>query len=99
MQANSTVERAYQLRLVEIGKYIDEEVRFNAKVLQNPTGTTVQQRQQAMQSNAALSQFYDQLELPPRVKSPEEAKKLPPDTVEFLDENWILRDGPARRRK
>ena len=92
-------ERAYQLRLVEIGKYIDEEVRFNAKVLQNPTGTTVQQRQQAMQSNAALSQFYDQLELPPRVKSPEEAKKLPPDTVEFLDENWILRDGPARRRK
>ncbi len=91
--------RAFQLRLVEIGKYIDEELRFNAKVLQNPTGTTVQQRQQAMQSNAALSQFYDQLELPPRVKSLAEAQKLPSNVEEFLDENWILRDGPARRRK
>ena len=92
-------ERAFQLRLVEIGKYIDEELRFNAKVLQNPTGTTVQQRQQAMQSNAALSQFYDQLELPIRVKSLGEAQKLPSNVEEFLDENWILRDGPARRRK
>lgn len=91
--------RAFQLRLVEIGKYIDEELRFNAKVLQNPTGTTVQQRQQAMQSNAALSQFYDQLELPIRVKSLGEAQKLPSNVEEFLDENWILRDGPARRRK
>ena len=92
-------ERAVQLRLVEIGKYIDEELRFNAKVLQNPTGTTVQQRQQAMQSNAALSQFYDQLELPPKVKSLAEAEKLPSNVEEFIDENWILRDGPARRRK
>jgi hypothetical protein len=91
--------RAFQLRLVEIGKYIDEELRFNAKVLQNPTGTTVQQRQQAMQSNAALSQFYDQLELPIKVKSLGEAQKLPSNVEEFLDENWILRDGPARRRK
>lgn len=91
--------RAFQLRLVEIGKYIDEELRFNAKVLQNPTGTTVQQRQQAMQSNAALSQFYDQLELPIKVKSLAEAEKLPSNVEEFLDENWILRDGPARRRK
>jgi len=91
-------ERAYQLRLVEIGKYIDEEVRFNAKILQNPTGTTVQQRQQAMQSNAALSQFYDQLELPIKVKSLAEAKKLPPNTEEFLDENWILRDGPGKKK-
>lgn len=91
--------QAYKLRLVEIGKYIEDELKFNAKVLQNPNASTVQQRQQAMQSNAALSQFYDQLELPPRVKSPEEAKKLPPGTQEFLDENWILRDGPARRRK
>jgi len=91
--------QAYKLRLVEIGKYIDDELRFNAKVLQNPTGTTVQQRQQAMQSNAALSQFYDQLELPPKVKSLAEAQKLPSNVEEFLDENWILRDGPARRRK
>jgi hypothetical protein len=91
--------QAYKLRLVEIGKYIDDELRFNAKVLQNPTGTTVQQRQQAMQSNAALSQFYDQLELPIRVKSLAEAQKLPSNVEEFLDENWILRDGPARRRK
>jgi len=91
--------RAFQLRLVEIGKYIEDELKFNAKVLQNPTGTTVQQRQQAMQSNAALSQFYDQLELPIRVKSLGEAQKLPSNVEEFLDENWILRDGPARRRK
>lgn len=91
--------QAFKLRLVEIGKYIDDELRFNAKVLQNPTGTTVQQRQQAMQSNAALSQFYDQLELPIRVKSLAEAQKLPSNVEEFLDENWILRDGPARRRK
>ena len=89
---------AFQLRLIEIGKYVDEELRFNAKVLRNPTGTTVQQRQQAMQSNAALSQFFDQLELPPRVKSVEEAKKLPPGTEEFLDENWILRAGPGKKK-
>ena len=90
--------RAYQLRLVEIGKYIDDEIKFHSNILKNPNNTTVQQRQQAMQSLSTLTQFYDQLELPPRVKSIEEAKKLPPGTEEFLDENWILRDGPGKKK-
>ena len=38
---------AYRLRLVEIGKYIQEELQFQASVLKNPNGSTVQQRQQA----------------------------------------------------
>ena len=89
---------AFQLRLIEIGKYVDEELRFQASILENPNGSTVPQRQQAIQSLSTLTQFYDQLELPPRVKSIEEAKKLPPGTEEFLDENWILRDGPGKKK-
>ena len=87
---------AYRLRLVEIGKYIQEELQFNASVLKNPNGTTVQQRQQALQSTAHLDEFYGKLGLPQQVKSVEEAKKLPPGT-QFLDENWILRQVPGGR--
>lgn len=87
---------AYRLRLVEIGKYIQEEMQFNASVLKNPNGSTVQQRQQALQSTAALGEFYEKMGLPQQVKSIEEAKKLPPGT-QFLDENWILRQVPGSR--
>jgi hypothetical protein len=87
---------AYRLRLVEVGKYIQEELKFNASVLKNPNGTTVQQRQQALQSTAHLDEFYSKLGLPQQVKSVEEAKKLPPGT-QFLDENWILRQVPGGR--
>ena len=87
---------AYRLRLVEIGKYIQEELQFQASVLKNPNGSTVQQRQQALQSTATLNEFYSKLGLPQQVKSVEEAKKLPPGT-QFLDENWILRQVPGGR--
>ena len=87
---------AYRLRLVEIGKYIQEELQFQASVLKNPSGSTVQQRQQALQSTATLNEFYGKLGLPQQVKSVEEAKKLPPGT-QFLDENWILRQVPGGR--
>lgn len=87
---------AYRLRLVEIGKYIQEELQFQASVLKNPNGSTVQQRQQALQSTATLNEFYGKLGLPQQVKSVEEAKKLPPGT-QFLDENWILRQVPGGR--
>lgn len=87
---------AYRLRLVEIGKYIQEELQFQASVLKNPNGSTVQQRQQALQSTATLDEFYGKLGLPQQVKSVEEAKKLPPGT-QFLDENWILRQVPGGR--
>jgi len=87
---------AYRLRLAEIGKYIQEELSFNANVLANPAKSTVQQRQQALQSSAALTEFYERMGLPQRVKSVEEAKKLPPGT-QFLDENWILRQVPGSR--
>ena len=81
---------------MEIGKYIQEELQFQASVLKNPNGSTVQQRQQALQSTATLNEFYGKLGLPQQVKSVEEAKKLPPGT-QFLDENWILRQVPGGR--
>ena len=87
---------AYRLRLVEIGRYIQEELQFQSGILKNPTGSTVQQRQQALQSTAVLNDFYGKLGLPQQVKSIEEAKKLPPGT-QFLDENWILRQVPGSR--
>ena len=87
---------AYRLRLVEIGRYIQEELQFQSSILKNPNGSTVQQRQQALQSTSVLNDFYGKLGLPQQVKSIEEAKKLPPGT-QFLDENWILRQVPGRR--
>ena len=87
---------AYRLRLVEIGRYIQEELQFQSGILKNPTGSTVQQRQQALQSTAVLNDFYGKLGLPQQVESIEEAKKLPPGT-QFLDENWILRQVPGSR--
>lgn len=84
---------AYRTRLVEIGRYIQEELQHNANVLSKPQNSTVQQRQQALQSIAALEQFYGALGLPPQVGSVEEAKKLPPGTM-FLDNNWTLRQVP-----
>ena len=87
---------AYRLRLVEIGKYIQEELQFQASVLKNPNTSTVEQRKQALQSTATLNEFYGRLGLPQQVKSVEEAKKLPPGT-QFLDENWILRQVPGGR--
>ena len=85
---------AYRLRLVEIGRYIQEELQFQSSILTNPS--TVQQRQQALQSTSVLNDFYGKLGLPQQVKSIEEAKKLPPGT-QFLDENWILRQVPGSR--
>ena len=85
---------AYRLRLVEIGRYIQEELQFQSSILKNPS--TVQQRQQALQSTSVLGDFYSKLGLPQQVKSIEEAKKLPPGT-QFLDENWILRQVPGSR--
>ena len=87
---------AYRLRLVEIGRYIQEELQFQSGILKNPNGSTVQQRQQALQSTSVLNDFYSKLGLPQQVKSIEEAKKLPPGT-QFLDENWILRQVPGSR--
>ena len=87
---------AYRLRLVEIGRYIQEELQFQSSILKNPNGSTVQQRQQALQSTSVLNDFYGKLGLPQQVKSIEEAKKLPPGT-QFLDENWILRQVPGSR--
>ena len=87
---------AYRLRLVEIGRYIQEELQFQSSILKNPNGSTVQQRQQALQSTSVLNDFYGKLGLPQQVKSIEEAKKLPPGT-QFLDENWILRQVPGGR--
>lgn len=81
---------AYQLRMIEIGKYIAEEIKFhNAILAKDPASTTKEQKQQAMQSLATLQQFYPKLGLPQQVKSVEEAKKLPPGTS-FLDKNWNL---------
>ena len=87
---------AYRLRLVEIGRYIQEELQFQSSILKNPNGSTVQQRQQALQSTSVLNDFYGKLGLPQQVESIKEAKKLPPGT-QFLDENWILRQVPGSR--
>lgn len=83
---------AYRTRLVEIGRYIDEEIKYNSNVLTSAS-TTQQQRQQAMQSVSTLTQFFGTLDLPPRVNSVNDAKKLPSGTM-FLDNNWILRKVP-----
>lgn len=87
---------AYRLRLVEIGRYIQDELKANSNIQANPEKATAEQRQMAIESNRTLSDFYVKLGLPQRVKSVEEAKKLAPGT-QFLDENWILRQTPNRK--
>jgi hypothetical protein len=86
---------AYRTRLIEIGRYVQDEIKYNTSVLNQPTSqTTVQMRQQAMQSIPLFQKFYERLGLPPTVKSPEEALKMRPRPRQVMSPDGRLYDVP-----
>jgi hypothetical protein len=86
---------AYRTRLIQIGKYLQEEIAFNTNVLkQDPTKTTVQMRQQAMQAIPLMQKVYEVLQLPPTVKTPEEALKMQPRPRQVLTPDGRLLNVP-----
>lgn len=71
--------QAYRTRLLEIGRYVQEELRHQQSVISaDPSTTTVEMRQQALRAIPLFQKFYQRLGLPPTVKTPEEALKMNP---------------------
>lgn len=86
---------AYRTRLIEIGKYLQEEIAYNTSILnKDPAETTVVMRQQAMQAIPLMQKVYQVLQLPPTVKTPEEALKMRPRPRQVLSPDGRLFDVP-----
>jgi hypothetical protein len=86
---------AYRTRLIEIGKYFQDEIKYNVSVLAKPASeTTVQMRQQATQAISVMQKVYQSLGLPPTVKTPEEALKMQPRPRQILTPDGRLFDVP-----
>jgi hypothetical protein len=86
---------AYRTRLIQIGKYLQQEIAYNTNILkQDPTTTTSQMRQQAMQAIPLMQKVYEVLQLPPTVKSPEEALKMRPRPRQVLSPDGRLFNVP-----
>jgi predicted transcriptional regulator len=86
---------AYRTRLIEIGRYVQDEIKYNTSVLAQPASqTTSAMRQQAMQSIPLFQKFYERLGLPPTVKSPEEALKMSPRPRQVMSPDGRLFDVP-----
>lgn len=82
---------AYRTRTVEIGRYLDTEIKYNSSVLSKPPGeTTVEMRKQAVQAISLMTKMREALALPPKL-SPQEAQKLPKGSL-FITDQWQLRE-------
>lgn len=86
---------AYRTRLIEIGKYVQEEMAYHASVLSKPPNeTTTDMRKQAMQAIPLFEKFYERMGLPPTVKTPDEALKMQPRPRQILTPDGRLFDVP-----
>lgn len=82
-------------RLRGIDLAIDARMQDAAKVLaQDPTETTVELRQSAMQTITLLGSFQERLGVPPTVQTPEQAKQLPPDQEFFFTPDGTMYRNP-----
>lgn len=86
---------AYRTRLIEIGRYFEDEIRYNQQVLQQPPSeTTVQMRQQAMQAISLMGKMLETLQLPPTVKTPEEALRMNPRPAQVITPDGRVMNVP-----
>jgi hypothetical protein len=86
---------AYRTRLLQIGNYLQEEIAYNTSILKkDPSTTTSQMRQQAMQAIPLMQKVYEVLQLPPVVKTPEEALKMSPRPLQVRVPDGRLYDVP-----
>jgi hypothetical protein len=90
-----TNPNAYRTRLLEIGNYLEQEIAYNSNILKkDPSTTTVQMRQQAMQAIPLMQKVYQALQLPPVVRTPEEALKMSPRPLQVRVPDGRLYDVP-----
>ena len=86
---------AYRTRLIQIGRYVQEEIAYQTSVLNQPASeTTVEMRKQAMQAIPLFQKFQQRLGLPPTVRTPEEALKMRPRPPQVLTPDGRLLDVP-----
>jgi hypothetical protein len=83
---------AYKQRLIAIDEALRQRMQNAYNTSQNTMGTTAEERQHAMNVVNGINQFLESLGVPPRVKSPEEAKKLPPGAEFVTPDGRLLRN-------
>ena len=86
---------AYARRLIGIDDALAKRVQAETKILANPR-TPLEQRKSAESVINVISNFRQTLGVPPRMKTPDEARKLPPGS-EFIDPAGTLRTVPGGR--
>jgi hypothetical protein len=86
---------AYARRLIGIDDALAKRVQAETKILANPR-TPLEQRKSAESVINVISNFRQTLGVPPRMKTPDEARKLPPGT-EFIDPAGTVRTVPGGR--
>lgn len=85
---------AYGQRLIGIDEALAKRAEEAKKDLTNPA-ITLEKRKAATDVISTITNFRQTLGVPPRVKSVEEARKLPPGS-EFIDPNGVVRVVPGR---
>ena len=86
---------AYARRLIGIDEALAKRVQSETKILANPK-TPYEQRISAQSVINVINNFRNTLGVPQRVKTPDEARKLPPGT-EFIDPSGKIRTVPGGR--
>jgi hypothetical protein len=86
---------AYARRLIGIDEALERRIGDETKILANPN-TPLEQRKAAESVINVITNFRQTLGVPQKVKSKEEAMKLPPGT-EFIDPNGVVRVVPGAR--
>jgi hypothetical protein len=86
---------AYARRLIGIDEALAKRVQSETKILANPR-TPLEQRKAAESVINVINNFRNTLGVPVRVKTPDEARKLPPGT-EFIDPSGKIRTVPGGR--
>jgi len=86
---------AYARRLIGIDEALERRIGDETKILANPK-TPLDQRKAAESVINVITNFRQTLGVPQKVKSKEEAMKLPPGT-EFIDPNGVVRVVPGAR--
>lgn len=84
---------AYARRLIGIDEALAKRVQSETKILANPR-TPLEQRKAAESVINVINNFRNTLGVPQRVKTPDEARKLPPGT-EFIDPSGKVRTVPG----
>lgn len=84
---------SYARRLIGIDEALAKRVQAETKILANPR-TPLEQRKAAESVINVINNFRQTLGVPQRVKTPEEARKLPPGT-EFIDPAGKVRKVPG----